>query len=136
MDTKINSCSFEKWDDTKSFSNYYASQSLYVEYNGKYYRAKSFNTEAYYGTGIIPSESPEFWEEVYMPKNLKINNMDPKTESRGGNKDTIKECSGCRGLGIKITVSQVGPLIKQTSSICNECNSLKNTNAVNQLFGK
>ncbi len=54
----------EKWDSTKSFYSYYSTHTPFVEYNRKFYRAKSFKTEAYYETGIIPSESPEFWQEV------------------------------------------------------------------------
>lgn len=73
MDNKTDLC-FEKWDYTKSYSNYYASRNVYVYYNEKCYKPKIVNTEAYHGLGIIPSESPQLWEEVDLT-NWKNNSL-------------------------------------------------------------
>lgn len=36
-------------------------------------------------------------------------------------KDALKKCTGCRGTGMKVKIRQMGPMIQQMQSVCDEC---------------
>lgn len=46
----------------------------------------------------------------------------PTCKGLGGKEGAVKTCSGCHGSGVKITARQMGPMIQQFQSACNECN--------------
>ncbi len=62
-------------------------------------------------------------EEIYTGKTAKIaiqrNIICSGCQGKGG-KD-VKKCTGCKGTGVRMTIRQMGPMIQQMQSVCNEC---------------
>jgi DnaJ-class molecular chaperone len=43
--------------------------------------------------------------------------------SKGGKADSVKQCAGCKGRGVRVIVRQLGPgMIQQMQTQCTECN--------------
>lgn len=62
-------------------------------------------------------------EELYKGKASKIaiqrNVLCGKCNGKGGKE--VKKCTGCNGAGVKMTIRQMGPMIQQMQTVCNEC---------------
>lgn len=39
----------------------------------------------------------------------------------GGKKGAVKECSGCKGAGVKVHLRQLGPMVQQIQQPCGDC---------------
>ncbi|KIY51153.1 hypothetical protein FISHEDRAFT_64643 [Fistulina hepatica ATCC 64428] len=65
-------------------------------------------------------------EELYKGKTTKLaltrNVLCSKCKGKGGKEGAVRECYTCHGRGIKITMRQMGPMIQQIQSACDECN--------------
>jgi len=65
-------------------------------------------------------------EELYKGKNTKLalqkHVLCSKCEGRGGKEGAVKQCTGCRGQGVKIVLRQLGPMVQQIQQQCTECN--------------
>jgi DnaJ family protein A protein 2 len=65
-------------------------------------------------------------EELYKGKTTKLaltrNVVCAKCKGRGGKEGANRSCLTCSGRGIKITLRQMGPMIQQIQSTCDECN--------------
>lgn len=65
-------------------------------------------------------------EELYKGKTTKLaltrNVICAKCKGRGGKEGANRTCSTCSGRGIKVTLRQMGPMIQQIQSTCDECN--------------
>lgn len=65
-------------------------------------------------------------EELYKGKTTKLaltrNVICAKCKGRGGKEGANRSCLTCSGRGIKITLRQMGPMIQQIQSTCDECN--------------
>lgn len=44
-----------------------------------------------------------------------------KCEGRGGKEGAVKECSTCRGQGVKVVLRQLGPMVQQIQQQCPDC---------------
>ena len=42
-------------------------------------------------------------------------------EGRGGKEGAVKQCSGCRGQGVRVQLRQLGPMLQQIQSPCTDC---------------
>ncbi|RXK36245.1 chaperone regulator [Tremella mesenterica] len=42
-------------------------------------------------------------------------------EGRGGKKGAVKQCTACRGQGVRVILRQLGPMMQQIQQPCNEC---------------
>jgi DnaJ family protein A protein 2 len=64
-------------------------------------------------------------EELYKGKTTKLaltrNVLCKQCKGKGGKESAIKTCTGCGGRGIKLTLRQMGPMIQQIQSHCDEC---------------
>lgn len=64
-------------------------------------------------------------EDMYKGKTSKISVQHrilcAKCDGKGGKDGAVKTCPGCNGSGVKVTVRQLGPMIQQMQSPCNEC---------------
>jgi len=62
-------------------------------------------------------------EELYSGKTSKIaierKVCCKKCSGKGGK--SVTKCTGCNGTGVKMTIRQMGPMIQQMQSACNEC---------------
>lgn len=62
-------------------------------------------------------------EELYKGKTSKIslqrNIICVKCSGKGGKE--VRKCSGCNGSGVKTQIRNMGPLIQQFQSVCNDC---------------
>lgn len=65
-------------------------------------------------------------EDLYKGKTTKIavqrQVLCDKCDGKGGKADSVKQCTGCKGSGVRTTIRQIGPMIQQMQSPCNECN--------------
>lgn len=39
----------------------------------------------------------------------------------GGKKGAVKECTGCHGQGVRVTLRQLGPMVQQIQQQCSDC---------------
>jgi DnaJ family protein A protein 2 len=64
-------------------------------------------------------------EDLYKGKTTKLaltrNALCSKCHGRGGKEGAVRPCSSCNGRGIKVTLRQMGPMIQQIQSACDEC---------------
>lgn len=64
-------------------------------------------------------------EDLYKGKTTKLaltrNVICVKCKGKGGKDGAVKPCTTCSGRGVKITLRQMGPMIQQIQSACDEC---------------
>jgi DnaJ family protein A protein 2 len=64
-------------------------------------------------------------EDLFKGKTTKLqvtrNVLCDKCEGKGGKDGAVRQCPGCEGRGIKLTIRQLGPMIQQVQQVCNEC---------------
>jgi DnaJ family protein A protein 2 len=64
-------------------------------------------------------------EDLYKGKTTKLaltrNAICMKCKGKGGKDGAVRTCSTCSGRGIKVTLRQMGPMIQQMQSSCDEC---------------
>ncbi|KAH7889816.1 hypothetical protein F5I97DRAFT_1847565 [Phlebopus sp. FC_14] len=64
-------------------------------------------------------------EDLYKGKTTKLaltrNALCPKCHGKGGKEGAVRSCNGCSGRGIKVTLRQMGPMLQQIQSQCDEC---------------
>ncbi|KAF5386971.1 hypothetical protein D9615_001770 [Tricholomella constricta] len=65
-------------------------------------------------------------EDLYKGKTTKLaltrNIICVKCKGKGGKDGAVRSCHSCNGRGIKVTMRQMGPMIQQIQSACDECN--------------
>ncbi|KAF5376576.1 hypothetical protein D9757_008254 [Collybiopsis confluens] len=70
-------------------------------------------------------------EDLYKGKTTKLaltrNVICSKCKGKGGKEGATKTCGTCNGRGVKITLRQMGPMIQQIQSHCDECNGTGET---------
>ncbi|KAJ7632380.1 hypothetical protein FB45DRAFT_912302 [Roridomyces roridus] len=64
-------------------------------------------------------------EDLYKGKTTKLaltrNRICSKCKGKGGKEGAVRSCHVCSGRGIKVTLRQMGPMIQQIQSPCDEC---------------
>ncbi|KAJ7191078.1 hypothetical protein GGX14DRAFT_481983 [Mycena pura] len=64
-------------------------------------------------------------EDLYKGKTTKLaltrNRICSKCKGKGGKDGAVRTCTTCSGRGIKVTLRQMGPMIQQIQSHCDEC---------------
>ncbi|KAG6833208.1 hypothetical protein H0H87_010271 [Tephrocybe sp. NHM501043] len=64
-------------------------------------------------------------EDLYKGKTTKLaltrNVICSKCKGKGGKDGAVRSCGSCRGQGIKVTLRQMGPMIQQIQSACDDC---------------
>lgn len=64
-------------------------------------------------------------EDLYKGKTTKLaltrNVICAKCKGKGGKEGAVRTCTTCSGRGIKVTLRQMGPMIQQIQSPCDEC---------------
>lgn len=64
-------------------------------------------------------------EDLYKGKITKLaltrNVICSKCKGKGGKEGAVRSCNTCSGRGIKVTLRQMGPMIQQIQSPCDEC---------------
>lgn len=64
-------------------------------------------------------------EDLYKGKTTKLaltrNVICPKCKGKGGKEGAVRTCNNCSGRGIKVTLRQMGPMIQQIQSPCDDC---------------
>ncbi|KAJ7752139.1 hypothetical protein B0H16DRAFT_1663208 [Mycena metata] len=64
-------------------------------------------------------------EDLYKGKTTKLaltrNRICSKCKGKGGKDGAVRTCNTCSGRGIKVTLRQMGPMIQQIQSPCDEC---------------
>ncbi|KAJ7109111.1 hypothetical protein C8R44DRAFT_678998 [Mycena epipterygia] len=64
-------------------------------------------------------------EDLYKGKTTKLaltrNRICTKCKGKGGKEGAVRTCNTCSGRGIKVTLRQMGPMIQQIQSPCDEC---------------
>lgn len=64
-------------------------------------------------------------EDLYKGKTTKLaltrNALCSKCGGKGGKDGAVRPCHSCNGRGIKVTLRQMGPMIQQLQSACDEC---------------
>ncbi|KAF8197364.1 DnaJ domain-containing protein [Pholiota molesta] len=64
-------------------------------------------------------------EDLYKGKTTKLaltrNVICSKCKGKGGKEGAVRTCTTCSGRGIKVTLRQMGPMIQQIQSPCDEC---------------
>lgn len=65
-------------------------------------------------------------EDLYKGKTTKLslqkNVICSKCNGRGGKEGAVRECTGCRGQGIRVVLRQLGPMVQQVQQACSDCN--------------
>jgi len=64
-------------------------------------------------------------EDLYKGKVTKLaltrNVICTKCKGKGGKEGAVSSCGNCHGRGIRVTLRQMGPMIQQIQSPCDEC---------------
>jgi len=64
-------------------------------------------------------------EDLYKGKTTKLaltrHVICIKCKGKGGKDGAMRRCTGCHGTGMKTTIRQMGPMIQQFQTACNEC---------------
>ncbi|KAK7466934.1 Type I HSP40 co-chaperone [Stygiomarasmius scandens] len=64
-------------------------------------------------------------EDLYKGKTTKLaltrNVICSKCKGKGGKDGAVRTCGTCNGRGVKVTLRQMGPMIQQIQSGCDEC---------------
>lgn len=65
-------------------------------------------------------------EDLYKGKTTKLaltrNALCVKCHGKGGKEGAVRPCGNCQGRGVKVTLRQMGPMIQQIQSPCDDCN--------------
>ncbi|RIA96452.1 DNAJ domain-containing protein Mas5 [Glomus cerebriforme] len=65
-------------------------------------------------------------EDIYLGKTTKLslnkNVICPKCEGRGGKEGAVKQCTTCKGSGVKVSLRTLGPMVQQIQQSCDACN--------------
>lgn len=65
-------------------------------------------------------------EDLYKGKTSKLSLQKTvicsKCDGKGGKAGAVKQCAGCGGRGVRITVRQLGPMLQQLQQACSDCN--------------
>lgn len=65
-------------------------------------------------------------EDLYKGKTTKLaltrNALCSKCNGKGGKDGAVRPCGPCSGRGVKVTLRQMGPMIQQIQSACDDCN--------------
>ena len=66
-------------------------------------------------------------EDLYKGKTTKLSLsrsiICTKCKGKGGKDGAVRQCPTCNGRGIKLTLRQMGPMIQQIQSPCDECSA-------------
>lgn len=66
-------------------------------------------------------------EDLYKGKTTKLSLtrsvICSKCKGKGGKDGAVRQCPTCHGRGVKLTLRQMGPMIQQIQSPCDECNA-------------
>lgn len=64
-------------------------------------------------------------EDLYKGKTTKLaltrNLICSKCKGKGGKEGAVRTCPSCNGRGIKLTIRQMGPMVQQIQSPCDDC---------------
>jgi len=64
-------------------------------------------------------------EDLYNGKTTKLaltrNIICSKCKGKGGKEGSMRSCASCNGRGIKLTIRQMGPMVQQIQSACDDC---------------
>ncbi|KAF9036787.1 hypothetical protein BJ165DRAFT_1505959 [Panaeolus papilionaceus] len=64
-------------------------------------------------------------EDLYKGKTTKLaltrNVICSKCKGKGGKEGAVRTCTPCNGRGVRVTLRQMGPMIQQIQSPCDEC---------------
>ncbi|EGN92012.1 hypothetical protein SERLA73DRAFT_191709 [Serpula lacrymans var. lacrymans S7.3] len=64
-------------------------------------------------------------EDLYKGKTTKLaltrNALCSRCNGKGGKDGAVRQCHTCSGRGIKVTLRQMGPMIQQIQSTCDDC---------------
>jgi DnaJ family protein A protein 2 len=64
-------------------------------------------------------------EDLYKGKTTKLaltrNIICSKCKGKGGKEGSMRSCASCNGRGIKLTIRQMGPMVQQIQSACEDC---------------
>lgn len=64
-------------------------------------------------------------EDLYKGKTTKLaltkHVICSKCSGKGGKPGAVRQCGGCNGRGVKVTLRQMGPMLQQIQQACNEC---------------
>ncbi|KAK7043725.1 Type I HSP40 co-chaperone [Paramarasmius palmivorus] len=64
-------------------------------------------------------------EDLYKGKTTKLaltrNIICSKCKGKGGKEGAVRTCSTCNGRGVKMIIRQMGPMIQQMQSACDDC---------------
>jgi len=64
-------------------------------------------------------------EELYKGKTTKLaltrNILCSKCKGKGGKDGAVRTCPGCNGRGVKVIMRQMGPMIQQIQTACDDC---------------
>jgi len=64
-------------------------------------------------------------EELYKGKTTKLaltrNILCSKCKGKGGKDGSVRTCPGCNGRGVKVIMRQMGPMIQQIQTACDDC---------------
>lgn len=64
-------------------------------------------------------------EDLYKGKTTKLqvtrNIICSGCAGKGGKEGAVRQCPGCDGRGVKVTLRQMGPMIQQMQQVCPEC---------------
>lgn len=64
-------------------------------------------------------------EELYRGKTTKLaltrNILCSKCKGKGGKDGAVRSCPGCNGRGVKVIMRQMGPMIQQIQTACDDC---------------
>ncbi|KAF9533333.1 hypothetical protein CPB83DRAFT_873448 [Crepidotus variabilis] len=70
-------------------------------------------------------------EDLYKGKTTKLaltrNVICVKCKGKGGKEGAVRSCSTCHGRGVKVTLRQMGPMIQQIQSPCDDCSGTGET---------
>lgn len=66
-------------------------------------------------------------DDLYHGKTSKVavsrDRICPKCDGKGGKADSVTQCSGCKGKGMRTIMQQLGPgMYSQRTGPCDECN--------------
>ncbi|PPQ65098.1 hypothetical protein CVT24_003059 [Panaeolus cyanescens] len=70
-------------------------------------------------------------EDLYKGKTTKLaltrNVICTKCKGKGGKDGAVRTCAGCNGRGMRVTLRQMGPMIQQIQSPCDDCSGTGET---------
>ena len=74
----------------------------------------------------MPFTLPVSMEDLFKGKTTKLsvtrNIICAGCAGKGGKEGAVRQCPGCEGRGVKVTLRQLGPMIQQLQQVCPDCN--------------